>query len=389
MTTTSESERAPATRLVFGPGVRRTIGELARELGARRVLLVTDPGLVQVGHAREIEGSLRSAGCEVKRFAGVRANPTTRDVEECLAQARALGPDLFVALGGGSPIDVAKGANMLLTNGGRMQDYRGRARTTKPLLPLVAVPTTAGTGSEVQTFALIADEETHQKMACGAADGAAFAAVLDPELTLTLPPFPTACSGLDAIGHALESAVTTERTKLSGFYARGAWQLAARALPIVLAKPADLEARGDMQLGAAWAGLAIENSMLGAAHAMANPLTTRHAIEHGLAVALALPHVVRFNAEEPGARAIYATLARAADRGASEDEREAALSLAEKVRALLAAAGLDARLTEHGVRPEDVPALAAEAAQQWTAQFNPRRVGVPELRGLYEAALAG
>jgi len=383
----SSGEKGPTTRLVFGPGVRRSTGDLVRELGARRALLVTDAGLVAAGHAAEIEALVRAAGCELRRFDGVRTNPTTRDVDECLAVAREFQPELFLALGGGSPIDVAKGANMLLTNGGRMQDYRGRARTTKPLLPLVAVPTTAGTGSEVQSFALIADEETHQKMACGAADGAARAAVLDPELTLTLPAFPTACSGLDAVGHALESAVTTARTKLSGFYSRGSWQLAARALPRVLEQPGDVEARGDMQLAAAWAGLAIENSMLGAAHAMANPLTARHGLEHGLAVALALPHVVRFNAVDESARSLYAALARIADRELGGDDRAAAEALVARLGKLLAAGSIEPALAAHGVRPAHVPALAAEAAEQWTAQFNPRPVGVPEFRALFEAAL--
>lgn len=386
----SPFEFAPRTRLVFGAGARRRLGELARELGARRVLVVTDAGLVASGHVADAEAALVAAGCELLRFADTRENPSTADVEACLARARDFRPELLVGLGGGSAIDVAKGANLLLTNGGRMQDYRGPAtpgRTPHPLLPLLAVPTTAGTGTEVQSFALIADADTHEKMACGATDGAPRVAVLDPELTLTLPRFVTACTGLDALGHALESAVTRARSAASDLFARAAWERLAPAFPRVLAEPGDLAARGDMLLGAAWAGLAIEHSMLGAAHSMANPLTTRFDIAHGLAVALSLPHVVRFNAEEPGARAVYAALAASAGWEGARDERAAVEALLAGLASFLAAAGVAPALGEYGVRAEHLALLAEEAARQWTARFNPRPVGEPEFRTLFAAAL--
>lgn len=384
---------AARTRIVFGSGVARRLGEFVRELDARRVLLVTDPGLVAAGHAARAEASLDAAGCRCERFDEVRADPDAADVARAAERARGAfagaGPELLVGFGGGSAIDVAKGAAMLLANGGRMQDYHGFGKTRAPLPPIVAVPTTAGTGSEVQSYALIADEATHQKMACGARDAVPRAALLDPELTLSLPATVTACTGLDALGHALETSVTKKRTALSALFSREAFRLLAGSFRRVLAEPSDRAAREAMLLGASWAGLAIEHSMLGAAHSLANPLSAHHGLPHGLAVGLALPAVVRFNAAEPTSRARYADLARAARLpGAEEDETAALAALLRFLDEALAATGLPRSLAVHGVQASGIPALAREAGRQWTAQFNPRPVGPAELEGLLEACLA-
>ena len=200
----------PRTRLVFGPGAAKRVGELARELGGRRVLVVTDPGIVTAGHAGQIERSLQASGLGVVVYQNVRENPTTRDVDQCLTIAQEAGIDLFVGLGGGSSMDTAKGCNFLLTNGGQMKDYWGVGKAKRPMLPLLAIPTTAGTGSECQSSALIADEQTHQKMACLDSKVLARIALLDPELTVSQPPRVTACTGIDAIAHAVETAVTTK-----------------------------------------------------------------------------------------------------------------------------------------------------------------------------------
>src|SRR5882762_1462077 len=178
----------PRTRLVFGVNSVERAGELARELGAQRVLVVTDPGIVTAGHAERVEHVLQSCGLGVVVFDKVHENPTTRDVDKCLQVAKAAGIDTIVGLGGGSAMDTAKGCNFLLTNGGRIQDYWGVGKTSLPMLPFIAIPTTAGTGSECQSAALIADEQTHQKMACLDPKAAARVALLDPELTLSQPP---------------------------------------------------------------------------------------------------------------------------------------------------------------------------------------------------------
>src|SRR5271156_2176182 len=279
------------TRLVFGLNVVEQAGELARELKARRILLVTDPGIVAAGHADRVRRLLEAARIKVTLFGRARENPTTKDVDDCLAIARKADVDAIVGLGGGSSMDTAKGCNFLLTNGGRMQDYWGVGKASKPMLPLIAIPTTAGTGSECQSFALIADEKTHQKMACGDPKAAARIAILDPLLTVSQPARVAACTGMDAIAHAVETAVTKKRNALSLMYSHQAFKLAVNSFSRVLREPEQLEARGSMLLGAALAGTAIENSMLGAAHAAANPLTARYGVVHGVAVGLMLPTV--------------------------------------------------------------------------------------------------
>src|SRR5216117_1786012 len=196
----------PRTRIVFGLNSVERVGELARGLGAKVVLVVTDPGIVTAGPADRVEHILQSCGLGVLVFDAVHENPTTRDVDKCLAVAKSAGIDTIVGLGGGSSMDTAKGCNFLLTNGGRVQDYWGVSKAGSPMLPFMAIPTTAGTGSECQSAALIADEHTHQKMACLDPKAAARVAVLDPALTVSQPPLVTAHTSIDAIAHAVETA---------------------------------------------------------------------------------------------------------------------------------------------------------------------------------------
>jgi alcohol dehydrogenase len=369
-------DHQPRTRIVFGINAADRAGELAREIGMSRVLLVTDPGVVAAGHAERVRKSLEKSGLKTFLFDEVRENPTTADVDQCLAVAKAGSIDGIIGLGGGSSMDTAKGCNFVLTNGGRMQDYWGVGKASRPMLPLIAIPTTAGTGSECQSFALIADIETHQKMACGDAKAAARVAILDPALTLTQPPRVAACTGLDALSHALETAVSKKRNALSLAYSREAWRLCETSLPLVLQKVVDVEARAGMLLGAALGGLAIENSMLGAAHAAANPLTAHFHLAHGQAVGLMLPSVIRFNAADPDVARLYDEM------GETKSAR-----LAAKVEWLLNLAGMPRSLAECGVTQSSVPLLAAEAAKQWTANFNPRPVAEKDFIGLFQLAL--
>ncbi|MEX2672357.1 MAG: iron-containing alcohol dehydrogenase [Phycisphaeraceae bacterium] len=377
------------TRIVFGPDSVERIGPLAAEWDAKRVLLVTDPHIVQAGHAERLQASLIEAGIDVVLFAEVRENPTTDDVDVALQVAREAKVDTIVGLGGGSALDTAKGCNFLLTNGGTMHDYWGVGKATKAMLPLIAVPTTAGTGSECQSFALIADAKTHQKMACGDSKAAARVAVLDPKLTLTQPTHVTANTGIDTVTHAVEAAVTVKRNEMSTLYAREAFRLAQLELPRVLAEPDNLDARGRMQLAAAFAGTAIENSMLGAAHSAANPLTAHFNIVHGQAVGLMLPAVIRFNLGDDDARRLYAKLAvHARLIGPDAAELEAVAALLERITALLDAAQIPTSLEEAGANAAMIPTLAAEAAGQWTANFNPRAVTADDFAKLYEQSFA-
>ncbi len=363
----------PRTRLIFGNGTLARVGELARDIGGTRALVVSDPGVVGTGYVTRALSYLLEAGLQARVFGEVRENPSTEDVDACVMAAREFGTDLIIGLGGGSSMDTAKGSNFILSNGGRMQDYWGVGKATKPMLPLIAIPTTAGTGSECQSFALISDPETHVKMACGDTKAAAKVAILDPELTVSQPQRVTVCTGMDALSHALETAVTNKRNALSSLYSREAFRLCHSGFSRVLRDAKDVEARGMMLLGAAYAGIAIENSMLGAAHSCANPLTAKFNVVHGEAVGVMLPHVIRFNSKLPEIAAIY--------EGYFQGD------LAARISELLLEAKMPRTISEHGVKEADLPPLAELAAKQWTAQFNPRPLSVDDFAALYRAAL--
>jgi alcohol dehydrogenase len=366
-------DHTPRTRLVFGAGSLSRLGELAAELGCKRALIVSDPGIVKAGYPARAVTLLESSGITASIFGEVHENPTTKDVDHCVAAARDLEADLLIGLGGGSSMDTAKGCNFILTNGGRMADYWGTGKARQAMLPLIAIPTTAGTGSECQSYALISDAETHAKMACGDPKAAAKIALLDPELTVSQPQRVTVCTGVDALTHALESAVTKKRSALSLLYSKEAFRLLNEGLPQVLSQPLNLAARGQMLLGAAFAGLAIENSMLGAAHSCANPLTANFGIVHGEAVGLMMPHIIRYNQQDAASAKTYAELY-------SGD-------LASHIHGLLALADMPRKLGHYGVSAADVPLLAAQASKQWTANFNPRPVDEAAFASIYTAAL--
>ena len=309
-------------------------------------------------------------------------NPDSAMVARGVAFARKRRPDSIIGLGGGSSLDCAKGINLLLTNGGAMADYRGYGHAHKPLLPMIAVPTTAGTGSEAQSYAVIADAETHMKMACGDPQLAFRVAILDPDLTRSQPVAVTAAGGFDAIAHAVETAVTKRRNAISTLFSREAFRLLNANYERVLDQPDDIAARGAMQLGAFYAGVAIEQSMLGAAHACANPLTARYAMTHGVALAILLPHVVRWNAQATDD--LYRDLVNGTPRPATA--RTAGDHLADRLVEIGRSGGFPADLRTTGVPEQDLSDLAEAAAVQWTGTFNPRHFGAREALEVYQCA---
>jgi alcohol dehydrogenase len=371
----------PRTRVIFGAGSIARLGEIALELNFQKTLLVADRGMIDSGHVDEALAPLRKAGIRVSAFHDFEVNPDTRMIEAGRAYASEFQVDSIIGLGGGSSLDCAKGINFLLTNGGQMRDYLGYGKATKPLLPMIAVPTTAGTGSEAQSYALISDAETHQKMACGDPTAAFEVALLDPLLTLSQPRAVTATSGFDAIAHAVETYVTTKRNGLSEFFSREAWRLLDSNYERVLDNPEDPKARGAMQLAAYFAGVSIENSMLGATHACANPLTAHYGTVHGEALAMLLPAVVRWNGEVAGQR--YSDLLHLSKRVDGDAPAE---TLALRIEELAAKGGLKNTLSGSGVQLDDLKMLANEAAQQWTGTFNPRPFNVEGALEVYRAA---
>jgi alcohol dehydrogenase len=342
--------------MLFGPGEFARLGEVARELGGTRCLLVADPGMVDTGYAREAVRTLKARRMEVFAFHDFDVNPTASMIGAGGAYAAPHNIDLIVSVGGGSSMDCAKGINFVLSNGGHIRDYWGYGKAARPMLPMIAVPTTAGTGSEVQSFCIITDAETRVRMACGDLKAAFRVAILDPKLTLSQPAHLAAATGYDALSHALETLVSTRHTALSDCFSRSAWRLISSSYERMLADPGDLDARGEMLLGAHFGGLAVENSMLGAAHACASPLTARFDIPHGVAVSLVLRHVVRWNRL-------------AAD---SRYQELHSSGLEERLHALASAAGLPLTLRDAEVPESVLPGIAEEAAAQWTGKFNPR-----------------
>ena len=369
------------SHVVFGEGTFERLGELARELSFSRSLIVADQGLVDLGHVDRAVDVLHRTGITSFRFHDFGANPDTNMVEAGRVYAASCSVDSIIAIGGGSSLDCAKGINFVLTNGGSMREYRGHGKATRPMLPSIGVPTTAGTGSEAQSFAIISDAETHAKMACGDSKAMFRAVILDPTLTVSQPASLTAVTGIDAISHAVESFVTRRRTPASDLFAREAWRLLDAHYARVLGDPGDIESRGAMLLGAYYAGAAIEQSMLGATHACANPLTARYGTAHGIAIAVMLPRVVRWNAAVVAERYRELMWTAGADAGHSPGD-----ALAERLSERIQAAGLPTSLTALHVPEGDLPALAADAEGQWTGRFNPRPFNEAAALEIYRAA---
>jgi len=385
-------------RIVFAENGIERLGNLALQLltengsNKKRILVVSDPGVVSAGIFERGSSSLSKSGLEVLGFHEFSENPTTKHVEAGLEVARHFQPHLIVGLGGGSSMDCAKGINFLHSCGGRMQDYWGVGKAQHPMLPMIGIPTTSGTGSEAQSFALISDAETHVKMACGDPKASCRIALLDPRLTLTMPNKVTALTGIDAITHTLETFVCNKRTPISECYSWSAWERLSVGVPQVLGNSSDIEGRGNMQLGACFAGMAIEASMLGAAHALDNPLTASLGTPHGQAVGLMMPHVIRFNATVVGDR--YQKLVRLLSDTHGKSVPEACEWLANRMTEWLTDFGLCTRLRQLSGWPIAAEAeqqllddIADSATKQWTGTFNPRPLSRSNFVELYRDAL--
>ena len=373
----------PSPLVRSGGGTLSDLGASVRELGLQRSLVTSDLGIVAAGITRRAVESLEEAGLFARVFSDFGENPSESDVAAAAEAARAMDADSLVGVGGGSSLDVAKGAAFLLAGGGRMEDYRGYGKCPRPLLPLIGVPTTAGTGSEAQSYALISRDRDQQKLACGAPSAMFRAVILDPTLLRSAPPEVIAATGFDAIAHAVETAVTCGRTEASVALSHRAFMLLSRAFPLAVTGQADAGNWEDMQLGAFLAGAAIERSMLGAAHACANPLTRRFDVAHGRALAITLPRVVRWNAAS--AREAYRDLLRAAEIPPGAEPAE---TLAGRLDAWIATAGLPRDLGGESLPVADLPALAEEASAEWTGRFNPRPFDAAGALAVYRSAVA-
>jgi alcohol dehydrogenase class IV len=364
-------------RLVFGQPVDVALPAVLAELGVERLLLLSDAGLDALGLVGHIASRLRTGGWQVTTFTWVQSNPTVRDVEGALALAREADAQALVALGGGSVIDVGKAVGLLLTHNGRYADYQwGEKPITGPLLPLIAVPTTAGTGSEMTQVTVIEDEETHFKRGVRSPHLFARAAVLDPALTLSLPAQLTATTGVDVFGHALEAFVGRRANPLTDALALNALRRAWRYLPRATHHGDDLPAREQMMLASTLAGLAFDQSGLGIIHSLAGPVAGRYGLHHGLCVGLLLPHGLAYNLPVLGDKRPALLQALDLPPSISDDE------VVAQVKDWLHDLDLPATLTQLGITDPDLLSMAEEASRMVLLPNNPRPATVGDLQRL-------
>ncbi|MFW6184381.1 MAG: iron-containing alcohol dehydrogenase family protein [Chloroflexota bacterium] len=370
------------TKIVFGKAAGEAAAEQLDDLDARRVLVISDPGLAQLGMVQDLAQALEAQGKTVQTFTEVSSNPTTDEVGAALALARQVDAEALVALGGGSPIDVGKGVALLLANGGTYADYQwGGKAITERSWPLIAVPTTAGTGSEVSKVAVVADPENPFKKGVLSPLMFPHVAVLDPTLTCGLPPTLTAATGMDAFIHALEAYVGQRANPHTDRLALDALETTWTYLPRATDNGEDLEAREQMMLAALWAGTAMDHAGLGLIHALSGPITSHLHLHHGLTNALLLPYVLRYNLPAlPDER--RRALNHVAGLPADADGEALVGAMTQFVRDL----GLPTRLDELDVALDEVDwdVVAEETTRMVLIHNNPREASVADCRALVE-----
>ena len=363
------------TRISFGRGVALTLADPLRQVGATKVLLVTDAGVLKAGLVAPLEERLRQAKIPYEIYDGVVPDPGVGEVQRCYERAKECGADAFVAVGGGSTIDTAKMAAVLLVNGGTVLDYIGVDKVPKPAAPVVAIPTTAGTGAELTINSVIADPDQHKKLVIISPNATALFALEDPEMTVGLPPFLTAITGMDTLVHAIESFTSKNSYRMTELLALEAIRDAARALPAAVKDGKDLDAREAMMRAVLMASLAFSNTRLGNVHAMALPLGGWCHVAHGTAVAVVLPRVMDFN--RTAAQDRYAAVGEAL--GTKKDARAAV----EHVYRLNEAIGIPSGLRGLGVDEVAIPSMAKDAMLSGNILVNPRTTTQPDIEALY------
>jgi len=367
------------TRISFGRGVALTVATPLQQVGAKRVLVVTDKGVRSVGLVAPVEERLREGGFAYEVYDEVVPDPGVGEVQQCYERARDMGADCFVAVGGGSAIDTAKMAATLVTNGGTVLDYVGIDKVPKPAAPVIAIPTTAGTGAEITINSVIADPAQNKKLVIISPNATALFALEDPEMTRTCPPFLTAITGMDTLVHAVESFVCKNAYPMTQALCLEAIRDVGRALVAAVKDGADIEARERMMRAVVSASLAFSNTRLGNVHAMALPLGGWCHVAHGAAVAVLLPHVMEFN--RSAAADGYATVALAL--GAKKDAQAAV----KRVLDLNDEIGIKAKLSEYGATEDAIPNMAKDAMQSGNVLVNPRETRLEDVEALYRAAL--
>lgn len=375
------------TEIQFGCGVLSTLPERIRGLGCKKALVVTDPGMRAAGAVARVEALLSAAGIGFTVYDSVTPDSGSGLIGEAAARLKEAGADVVVGLGGGSALDTSKAVAAMATNPGAILDYTGLDKLIHKPLPLVAIPTASGTGSEVTFWSVFIDDRTNLKVAAGGVLLFPTIALCDPELTLTLPPSATAATGMDALGHAVECYTNTACQPISAALALKAIELIGQHLRTAVLNGKDLESRYGMMLASTMAGIAMNSTRLGLAHALAMPLgsyTIR--IPHGLAIGITLPVVMKFNHASRFER--FAEVAGALGEHVHRPPlRDAAACSFGAVKKLSDDIGIPARLSDVGLREEHIDDVAAEAIKSGNVAVNPRRTTVEDLRAILREAL--
>lgn len=369
----------------FGMGSLKKLPDILQQMGADHVLLISDHGLETIGTVSMVRGQIEAGGIRCTTFLDVLPNPTVDTVNEAAAQYRACGASAIVALGGGSPIDVAKAAGVLANYGGKITDYEGNHKVPGPIVPMLAIPTTAGTGSEVTASAVITDESRNYKMTVFSYELLPKYAVLDPELIMTAPASIAASCGVDALIHAMEAYVSVHATPFSDAMAEKAMELIGTNIRRFVANRKDEEAACAMMAGSNFAGIAFAWARLGNVHAMSHPVSAYFHVPHGVANSILLPVVVEYNALADHGR--YETIYRYIREGNEEITGFRPEMLTEEIRKLNRSLGIPATLSEVGVTADLIPAMARDAAVHPNVQANPRQSTEKDIIALYEKAL--
>ncbi|GAB4011117.1 iron-containing alcohol dehydrogenase [Nocardioides ultimimeridianus] len=372
--------------MVFGLDSLAEAGFCAGRLGARRPLVVTDSGLIEAGWVAELLDHLHDAGLDPQVWAGVTPNPKDHEVEDGHRHYVEYGADVIIGIGGGSVLDAAKGIAILSGNGGSIRDFAGVDRVTRPIPPLLMIPSTAGTGSDVSQFCIVTDTANAVKMTIMGRSLVPDISLTDPRLLTTMPQDLAAATGLDALTHAVEAYVSLGHNPLGDCHALSAARLVSRALRRNVEAPGNEEARLLMAQASLEAGLAFSNSILGATHAMSHQVGGLLDLPHGVINGVLLPHVIRFNAQVVPER--FAALAQAMGLDvARRPAPEAAEMLADHVQELADAVGAPRRLGALGVSASDVPRLAATAVRDACLATNPRPADADDIAGIFHESL--
>ena len=372
----------------FGPGARQELPEAIRRLGKSKPLIVTDKGLLQFGVAAMVTDVLDKAGIPYTIFSDVKPNPTVSNVNAGIKAFKEAGADMLVAIGGGSSIDTAKAVGIVVANPefADIVSLEGCAPTNHKSVPIIALPTTAGTAAETTINYVIIDEQKQKKMVCVDPNDIPAVAIIDAELMYSLPAGLTAATGMDALTHAIEGYITKAAWELSDMFEIEAIRMISRYLPVAVSDPRNPEGRNGMAVAQYVAGMAFSNVGLGLVHGMAHPLGSLFDIPHGVANAVLLPTVMEFN--KPCCVEKYGKIAEAMGvniSGMTPDE--AAQAAVDAVKALSARVGIPARLSDLGIKEADVEPLSLQAIEDVCTPGNPREVALDDIRALYRSLL--